>query len=576
MEATITFGNYTFNNGGVPQWSIGNNYESEGGNLPKSVNTRVTVSHLFNESSHASNMQRWSDLMTALQIGEGVLSIKDEHGTELFSQTMRVVSDDLPTEWRQYLANVSVVFEGRKQLSTSSATFTPTGGVMVALPNIESWAESLRTTRFSTDVNNRRETLVSILAKGRASVDKTLPLSNRISVLRAMAESMKGVDAKDGTLVFGGVSTKVYVESLETNLGDASDQLEWTLSASYKRFPDGDYAEADFEVLEKDDIANGEQTISVQGNIRAKDKSSADIKQEQIKSQYLVPGTSFLNESTTDSELSGTDGESTWVNRKFALEFRRTLPDVTSYELRVSTREDVRSADTTIVYEGRVTGTGVSAALSVARSLGLDKHPVMQSSSETVSTRKTGATDEVFIEVTFSYQYVAKNAWRYAEVNYSQSVDPFGESKEIINGFTVADTLQNARAFAHTFKLSGRLPREYQETHSDRATINPVGNQQPTQLVKFDFSYSYYLTPSKVSCGYSREESKDLSTLELTTTFNGSVRGPTESVCMQQVDHVVGTGNYGKLMQQVRSVQYEKQALGETGQCRCWRANVGS
>src|SRR4051812_2131978 len=114
MAATIKFGDYTFDDSGTPQWGRRIEFEQQGDGLPRIARSTFTVKQSFTEQSFADNEARLHILYQALVKGEGVLLIKDENGVVLLNQVAKVKSHDVPQAWRQYIAEVTVVFETRE------------------------------------------------------------------------------------------------------------------------------------------------------------------------------------------------------------------------------------------------------------------------------------------------------------------------------------------------------------------------------------------------------------------------------------------------------------------------------
>lgn len=559
MAITIQFNEYSFDQSGVPQWSESTTYESIEGGRARTARTVYTVKIQFQEDSYSSNEARIALLRSALSATEGRLLIKDENDVILVSQVVNVQKHDVPDEWRQYAAMVTVVFEGRNSVRTDSleAALTPTGGTLVKLPNVTSWRESIRTERYSEDRSNRKISVVNIAASGYILADKNKPAADRLAELQGKLIELREANTKDGTLVYGTESRLVKVDSLDGVPNDGSDRLVWSLSASYNRFPSGTYAEAEFDVAERDDIEAGMRLLTVQGSVRAVGKSVGEAKVAELVALYAT-GRRQSSGEITHKQVDGGDGAE-WILLNFNYTFQSSLPTVLNSELRVTTREDVRNADVIVTYEGKVSGKTAGDALTYARTIGRDKMPFMVTSAETISTKTTEGQTEQFVEVVFSYEYMEKSGtWLYAELTRAVSGDPFSDRREVVSGYAAASTTVAAENLGRSFKLSGRLARDVSESTAERVAVKV--STQTRQATRFDFSYTYYVSPVSVSISYGREEAIDYTNLERTVTYTGTAFGPSEEACNAAIDAITVAGlAVGKRTSRSRVAAIEKQ-----------------
>jgi hypothetical protein len=559
MGAAVLFNDYAFDNTGIPQWGRRIDFEQQGDGLPRLARSTYTVKQTFTEQSFADNEAQIHLLAEALKAGEGLLVIKDENGTELVRQVVTVKSHNVPESWRQYVADVTVTFEGRDLVSANQAdaSFTPSGGAAIALTSVQDWKQSTDISRFNDERANRREVKVSITASGFILADKTLSVADRRAALKTLAASMRVCSAKEGQLAFGGETNLVMVDRFDADIGDGSERLNWSLSCFFKIFPLGtNYAEADYSISTRDDFSSGRRVIAIRGNIRAENETAGKAKAEAIRLQYAASGRRSDYVDLGDARLDGVDG-SVWVDMTFDFQFSEPIPNIRSWELRVSTRDDVKSDDKLITYQGKVIAPTSADAITKARELGLGKYPVMTVSEETVSSSKVGDEDQVFTEVTFSYEYQAKSDWKYAELSREVATDTFGDAREVISGFTVAADETTAKAFAATFKLSGRLMRDQRENSGQRSAQAAGASGVTAQMTRFDFTYSYYLTPATVSASYGREERTDYENAEATINLSGVARGPTEAACRSFIDTLI-VGITG-LVEKTVTPSFEKQ-----------------
>jgi hypothetical protein len=563
MAASIEFitakGTYSFSDEGTAQWGQRNDYDAQGEGPPQIRRTTYTIVQTFNERSYADNEARIQRLRAVLDAAEGKLVIRDENGGPVVTAQVRVRSDDVPREWRQYKAEVTVVLEQRRLLESATAlpaTFTPTGGAPVSLPNVADWKVAIRTTRFSNQASNRDETIETVTASGFILVDKALAPAERLKFLQKRQEEFRRCDAKEGVLKWGGDSLTVRVESLDVTLGDGQDRATWSLVAFRKTFPNGSYAQPEYSVTNRWDYSTGHLVTSVRGTVKADREEEAKSAIAALKQSHSGAGRILENEETSDARLGGVDGAA-WLEVSFSYEYRETIREFIGYQLRVSTRDEAESADKRVTYEGSVAGESVAAALAIAREVGANKLPGMVSSEEVVSTKKNSlSSDETFVEVTFAYEYLGKSGTlRYAEVTREIVRPAFGEAREVISGFAAAETLNAAMTMMNSLRLSGRVQRDETTRSGERKIGEAAG-----QVLRLEFSFEYYLTPVRVSLAYGVETTNDLAALEKTVVLSGVARGPSEAACRAAIEALSNQTRAGMTrLVHTRRPEFEKQ-----------------
>jgi len=557
-SAKIWLGDYAMHEHGEPQYGWRTEFAADANGAPRTQRTTYSLDLHFFESSFADNEARIAILRTLLNAGELVLRIVDEGGVELVREVVTIRDTDCPKEWRQYTSAVSLTLQGTSiaVASAVSATYTPAGGLPIALPNVTDWKENIETERGSDERANRVQTTVNISASGFVLADKSLSLPARRASMLALQAQMRGVHSKDGQLVFVGTDQTVKVRVLDADIADGSDRLEWSLQCFFRTYPQGDYCEARFSASSREDSQSGELVVSVRGDVRAANRDLATTKVAAIRQSYAQTGSFLRVNEVSDDLLSGGDGD-TWVQLSFSFEFRSSL-DSLVWDLRVSTRSDARTSDDTITYEGSVRGKTASEALAQARSLGLGKQPFQVSSSEQFATRGKEIETDQFIELSFSYEYIAKNEYLSAEITSRTSHNPFGEHRFIVSGNVTAATEALARAFANTLRPTGLIRRENEDSTSAR-TIKL--SAEAAQFIRYDFSDTYYLTPATSSAEYTREEVSDYESLERTVTFSGTAYGPSESECLAFINVLTAKPSAGlRRRKSSRSPSYEAQS----------------
>lgn len=519
---------YVFSDTGRPQYGESSTYERDRNGRVVRRRIRYTITQWFLEGAFADNSARWTALRTALAFPEGILHIEDENGTVLVNRRVQVVEHGLPEQWSASLSEVKVGFETTEEISASvfDATFTPTGGSAIPIPQVQHWDERIDAERFSKLVPNRRESWHTVAANGsiRANPDD-LPAA-RLATLQTAAAALRSLDTKEGVLAYGSFSQLMRVDRIVADLGDGGDELRWSIQCSRLAFPAGNYAEADYEVSQKDDVQNCTRLTSVAGNIRAYDDAGAASKAAAIAATYATGRALLSGPSLARKVLNGTDSTNTEVNTgewTFALLYREVLPDAAiSYELKVNDQTDFTTGIITSTYSGKVCAVSSAAALAKAAALGDGKYPIPVSSDLQVGTLSSGGSDEQFVDVTFSYVYHRRGTAKHAEVTMVTNVQPFGQVTQTVSGTAAADTQTNALAFARTFKPSGLLVDSKEE-----AATTYHGTTPDTLFLRQSFSYTIQTGQSGGTLEYMKDVSQDRDTRRITITYAGTARSTT-------------------------------------------------
>src|SRR5581483_2030941 len=540
MPASITYtptggSAYEFHLHGRPAHGRVARYEADAqGGRPRRAIVTYSITEWFMEPSFADNQQRLAALITALRGTEGVLVILDENDGELVNVTCRPEQHSLPEQWGQTFLETTVSFVAREELcptSPGAATFQPNNvGDAINLENPHSWKESIHTTRYSTLLHNRREATCNIVASGRLHADPNLGEAERRQWLEAQKARIEAAsDCKSGTLIFGDFNREVQIDVLDGEITD-SDRIDWTLSASYVRFPDGEYAEAEFNATTKEDIEKHEVLTTVKGKIRAETADGARTKAAAIRAAYASSGQLRIIESD-EQRVSGYDGDA-FIELTFNYEWRAVSDSAVSWTLSVSDKNELRAGQIVTTYSGTVTAVDTSTALTKARLIGDNKYPMRTTATETINTSALADGSAQLREVTFSYEYLRKGSWQYAEVNGEINSETFGSSTQSVSGFAVAATKSDALTLARSFKLGDSyLLRSAKETDvSDvKATDTGTGTGTGTLFVRVDFNYVYQIGSAAVSITYHVKTAIDYNARESIVTYSGMAYGPTQT-----------------------------------------------
>jgi hypothetical protein len=503
---------------GRAQFSRQARYESdaEGGTYRRALVT-YTIAQQFDGDSFAENQNRYDAMRRAMRSYEGTLTIIDETEHALFSVRCKPQEQNLPAQWGEYLTDVTVAFLSIEEVSDAESASC--GGV--ELQNVTSWREAIRTERPTYHVNNRRESIATVAASGKILADPQLPEDDRRDQLQDVKTRILAVALqKQSRLISGDFDQVVRVDNFDADIRDGSYELVWTLSASYRIFPTGTYTEAQYTVTTRDDRERSERIITVAGIVRADTEAEASARVQAIMASYLKGDNRTQRRSDTREEIiEGPDGTANFAEVNFTVEYREPL-DIQNWRLNISTRDEVRSGQRITTYSGTVTGKTAGAALQTARTLGLGKTGLLLNSQETLSTSDIGSDPIQFVELTFSYEYVTKGGWIYAEVTSEDNRETFGSnSTRSVSGTCTAPTQEEALSLAHSFRVSGLIQL------SAREGAQNIQRDDNRLFVRVDFAYTYHVEPIAGSIEYSIRVAKDFTTRIVTTTVSGTAYG---------------------------------------------------
>lgn len=511
-----------------------------------------SVKQEFAEHTLADNQARYAALKEALRTPEGTLLIQDELGGTIFNGAVRVVGHNLPEQWGTYLTEVAVQFRSintNLALDACNATFTPAGGSLITLPNVASVREGARTERPVTNVDNRRETMFTVAMAGKVMADMTQNEATRRLALQAAKTTILSIrNCINGTLAFAGASNVVRVDEAAAVVSDLAEQLDWSISCSYRVFPEGSDVEVEYEVTVRNAEDRSETTTTVQGKVMAKTRGAAETRAGEILVQYATGGAVLLSDETKVTLLDNVDGDDGWLSLSFTFVFRTAL-DVVSWDLTVTTKDDLKTCDVLTTYSGKVTALNSSAALTQARALGDGKLPLRLNATETITTRSVAGSATIFIECSFSYEYQGKGAKIYAEVHAKTVTDTFGNCSETISGFVAAALESDALTTAATFLLSGRLLRSQEITTHDLEQVT----DSVSQHIRVDFSYVYHAAHTAGSIQYTLDIDNDYEARTCTATYAGTAWGAAESDCDTLINSLI-SGESGDWLREKRTV----------------------
>ena len=571
-KATITYTPdggtaYVFTTAGATLYGAESVYESDTQDgVPRRRRTTYTLRQLFSEDTFADNESRYLTMRAALAGSEGLLLIADENGSPVVpSVRVRVQSDMLPLDWRQYVSIPEVRMTGVENLVAATAwdaTFTPEGGVAISLPAVKLFKGDLNAEFYGVMTNHRAEGMESTFIEGTYRADPSLSPGARRAWLIAQKVALETAvqSAKEGLLTFGDYSKTVRVKQLSFPSGDLTSEMAWMISAERRWLPGDSTTHAAFKLTTKDNAEAAERIVTIAGTIKALDETAALVKRTALRDTYLTTGRLIVDSAWEEDKVDGADGAASLRVWSFAYSFRELLPGaVVRATLSIAESTDWETGIITSVYSGRVVAATSAAALARARDWSA-VYPWKVSSTETVNSMSEGrpATTDIFSGVEFSYTYRRRGAEVRANVNDETQRQHFGNSARTVSGTAIASTEALALALARSFKPTGALIlTEVESVASDYVTTGTV-----QQFKQISFSYTVHVLPLDYTIEYTKESARDYAKGEVRTTYSGTAWAATEAECDRVIDALVATLN-GNIQTDVR--QYKGRVKGEAG-----------
>ena len=288
MPLQISYGCYRFDAEGTPNYGVA--FAPENLNIPLKTTLTYKVKQRFFEGSFADNEARLRKLKSVMAANpRAQLVIVDERGSTLVNADVKFAGLEVPEEWGQFRREVTVSFECFSNVRTGglNASFTPAGALAIALPNVSHWEGGMRVERYSEQRSNRKTVTETVSCSGKVLVDPTMTEEEKRDYLLEQKIAIEGLaDVPEGVLTFGVWTKTMRCDSIRADLGDTQEELVWQGQFSRWEFPDGQYAEIDYEVDTSDNPLTGERMITVTGKVLADTEADAESAALGIKAQY--------------------------------------------------------------------------------------------------------------------------------------------------------------------------------------------------------------------------------------------------------------------------------------------------
>ena len=488
---------------------------------------RVKVVITSDTPDFHSNYSKIQAVQNALSIAKGTLLWTNEsNGQTYFNRDVTVESHDCPEDpnaigtWRQ---EIEVAFRWKEKIESGterlSATFQRTGSATtVSLTHVESWKDGLAFTRFDELHDERSGSQGTVSVSGKFIAESAMTLAQKRSYLASCVTTAQAeMNGQSGLLQYGTAGAffnrTVRVSEFSADINQATDEVPWTLTATYTRFPnEAGYAIADMTVSVNNDNESGDSVLSFSGRIAAHTKTEAQAKLDVLRTAVLAAEsftTAKCDRKQTDcrnvsvcptSGATTTDGLTivdtpnadtypssayTFIELSFSEDYRKKSTDLKRWTLRRDDVYDATNGITATVYSGQVIAPGSTyqdaydKAITQAEYLGRHKHQVLLGMDISADYRReespTASTQEL-VTLSFTYRYLrVDSARRYFEVTVQSQDDSMSESTDTVTGFVVAESQAMASSiYTTTIKklplLASRPIRGEQTSYQDAYT----------------------------------------------------------------------------------------------------------
>ncbi len=459
---------------------------------------RVKVVITSDTPDFHSNYSKIQAVQNALSIAKGTLLWTNEsNGQTYFNRDVTVESHDCPEDpnaigtWRQ---EIEVAFRWKEKIESGterlSATFQRTGSATtVSLTHVESWKDGLAFTRFDELHDERSGSQGTVSVSGKFIAESAMTLAQKRSYLASCVTTAQAeMNGQSGLLQYGTAGAffnrTVRVSEFSADINQATDEVPWTLTATYTRFPnEAGYAIADMTVSVNNDNESGDSVLSFSGRIAAHSKTEAQAKLDVLRSAVLSAEsftTAKCDRKQTDcrnvsvcptSSIAVTDGVTirdlpnadtypsnayTFIELSFSEDYRKRATTLSKWTLRRDDAYDASTGLATTTYSGQVVAPGetyqtaYTAAVAKAETLGRKQHQFLIGMNLSAEYRKEDAptsSDQELVTLNFSYTYRRIDASRvFFEVTAQSQDDSMSESTDTVSGFVVAASYSAAES----------------------------------------------------------------------------------------------------------------------------------
>lgn len=486
---------------------VGQSATGEPADAPQRWKQTLRIRLRFHQTGYADNYALVQETKQAfLSQQQAQLKWQDENETAWINQPVKVSGWDWPED-----ANVpgthhqalDLEFSYYKLLDSTKtnclqATLqrtSPPDAAIITLGTVERMKFDYDQRRYHGLRPHRDQATGQLSVTGHFQRDPDLSVTDGRTALLQQFDTLKA-EVKEGLefrFRYGTTDQIARVDKFIVDIDQAQDLVPWALTLSYTEFPnESGYAQAEFNVRQREDANSGKLTLVFSGAIGANTEAAARAKLSSLRTSVLAAaGGDFSvaqSEITTDN-LSVADGD-TFTRLTFEETLEKTSANVTEWLLRVADSDEGTAAAFRRTYSGHVEAKGGSfdaayqTATTKARALGDLKHAFKINGELRVDDPQLSAdrqtTGDFRVRVEFSFQYQLKGTRVYAEIASELNRETFGVDVESVTGFIAAADAATARNLYATIRVGySTLLIRNERTQETRAKMEiasaPVG-----------------------------------------------------------------------------------------------------
>lgn len=534
--------------------------------IAETVSVTMTVNQIGFQAIEAT-VKKLKDYLASNPVG--TLLVADSTGGKTIDEftDLRINSDSIPGDWRQYQTEFTVSFSRSialavdPDLNSRVLAVEAPGVAKIDFTRLNSYSENWSNQYFDRKVNTAKENLHSIESSGVEFPDQNLSREDQFTWLIDRRDLIEAAaKAGKGTVTFGsadGYDMKLNTFSAEIDCG----KLRWSLSASRTCFPEDSAASTEIETSFEKNHESGDWFLSVTGTICASTKDAAYERLDAIKTSFST-GRSLLAERSSDKELFEENGDITWIELRFDLRWRDFQSEVVNFDWTEDRSTDCESGIDVLGIQGSITAKSLDAARAKLQALLTESgnHPGwLLRTRETIAFEAKGedATKRL-VSLGFSYEYRDRNQCVFITVNSETNEDCFAGNRYSVRGRVVAPSESLARQRANAFKVDGYL------LLSGSWSVSAEQFDADSRDTAYDFSFNYAMALTKTSAQYTRDVTNNYDQLSQTITYSGAIKAPTKNECEAKIASITrDVGNGARKLSDSLSESYRECEGGE-------------
>jgi hypothetical protein len=414
--------------------------------------------------------------------------------------------------------------------------------------------------------------------------DQALNHADRMKQLQEVANQYRSMNVKDGVLTMPGHQTLVQVAEWRPVIDERREILEIVVQCRRYDLPGEEHCEASITRSTNLDVSSGEMVTSLRGSIIAEEKETALARMNAIKRSGMDAGNRLTKFTHSMPMVIGGDTgyEEEWGGTvEFEMEYRTQNGQSIGYEIKIASEREINGGTYRRSYSGFVTAATLSAAETMARSLGWNKHPRWTRSSETSTEINTTHLNEsgdeqatrTFTRLEFAYDYELVPEFLEAEFTMTRNKPSYGDRTASISGnFTVSD-----RAAADAFQeqiIPSLIPdvaglnavqREGRITafncQETSIVIQGVENIAATMIRRsMEFGVRVFDRGGTAHIKYSRSEAINYTSFVSDVSISGTVWADNETIARTAYANLKTSMTLGNLLQEKITVDSERVA----------------